>query len=420
MTTTLRLDAEPDERIPFLLNLAAALHSSGHASNRLEEVLEATSSHLGLTGQYFATPTSIFASFGTELLQRTFMIRTEPMPPDLGRLVRVIEIARAVLSGRQSPAEGTRRLVKLEHEPRGITWSSVAAFGLISGAAARFLGGGGPEILVAALVGLAVGLLAMLAGRLPSLGRVFELAAATLCSFGVAAIGATVGGVAVPITTLASLIVLVPGLTLTTAIAELATRQLTAGTTRMAGAFMTFIGIGFGVALGGRLAANAFGTAATVTPIPLPAASIWVALVVSAASFTILLRADRRDAPWIVAAAALAFIATQAGTAVLGAELGVFVGALAVGLGSNLFNRVTHRPSVVTLVPGLLTLVPGSIGFRSVLALMESQVVAGVDAAFSMVLTAVSLVAGLLAAAAIFPEEPLVPRAAEGRPADVW
>ena len=414
MASTPRLDGDPDERIPFLLNLASALHSSGHASHRLEEVLEATSNHLALTGQYFATPTSIFASFGTELLQRTFMIRTEPTPPDLGRLVRVMEIAQAVLSGAQTPAQGTRRLVQLEQSRRSTGWWQVAAFGLAAGGAASFLGGGWPEIWVAGGAGLAAGLLALVAGRVAALGRVFEMAAASLCAFGVAAIGATTGAVSVPIATLAGLIVLIPGLTLTTAIAELANRQLTAGTSRMASALMTFFGIGFGVALGGRLAAALLGPAPAVTPIPLSTAMIWPAVLVSAVSFAILLKADPRDTGWIMVAAVVAVIASQAGTSLLGPGLGVFVGALAVGVGSSLFSRLNHRPSAVTLVPGLLTLVPGSVGFRSLSALMENEVVAGVDAAFTMFLTAVSLVAGLLAAAAVFPDEPLVKSGSTG------
>jgi uncharacterized membrane protein YjjB (DUF3815 family) len=111
----------------------------------------------------------------------------------------------------------------------------------------------------------------------------------------------------------------------------------------------------------------------------------------------------------------VAFAATRLGSALLGPELGVFVGALAVGLGSNFFNRLTNRPAAVTLVPGLLTLVPGSVGFRSISALLESEVVQGIDTAFAMVLTAVSLVAGLLTAAAIYPERPLTWSAGAGR-----
>ena len=50
------------------------------------------------------------------------------------------------------------------------------------------------------------------------------------------------------------------------------------------------------------------------------------------------------------------------------------------------------------LVPGVLLLVPGSTGFRSLALLVDQQVVIGIDAAFATLLTAASLVAGLLMA----------------------
>ncbi|MFN0062509.1 MAG: threonine/serine exporter family protein [Myxococcaceae bacterium] len=91
------------------------------------------------------------------------------------------------------------------------------------------------------------------------------------------------------------------------------------------------------------------------------------------------------------------------GSLALGPELGVFIGALLLGMGSNALARLLQRPSVVTLVPGLMLLVPGSIGFRSLFSLLEQNVVAGVGAAFSMLMVAVSLVAGLLTANAVLP-----------------
>lgn len=407
MSTPPAADPAADERVPFVLELASALHEAGHATHRLEEGLDATAGRLGIRGQYFVTPTSIFASFGAGTAQQTFMIRTAPKPPDLGRLARVTAIAQAVVRGAMSLAEGRARLARVADRPPPTAPGLVVANGLAAAAAARFLGGGLPEVGMAILAGVATGLLAVASRRLPNVARVYELAAAFFCGFAMAAAGATIGGFSVSLATLAGLIVLIPGLTLTTAIAELATSHLTAGTTRMAGAFMTFIGIGFGVALGARVATMVAGAAPIVSPDPLPAIANWPALGASAVAFTILLRADWSDFGWILAAGILAFVATRAGSLLLGPELGVFVGALAVGLGSNLFNRRTERPAAITLVPGLLTLVPGSVGFRSISALLDSQVVAGIDTAFSMVFTAVSLVAGLLTAAAIYPERPL-------------
>ena len=72
-------------------------------------------------------------------------------------------------------------------------------------------------------------------------------------------------------------------------------------------------------------------------------------------------------------------------------------------MASAAFERWRHRPAPVVLVPGILLLVPGSIGYRSLSSLLERDTIAGIDTAFTMVLTAVSLVAGLLLAGVLVP-----------------
>ena len=54
-------------------------------------------------------------------------------------------------------------------------------------------------------------------------------------------------------------------------------------------------------------------------------------------------------------------------------------------------------------MPAILLLVPGSVGYRSVSALLERNVVTGVEIAFSVVLTAIALVAGVLLANVLLP-----------------
>jgi uncharacterized membrane protein YjjB (DUF3815 family) len=82
----------------------------------------------------------------------------------------------------------------------------------------------------------------------------------------------------------------------------------------------------------------------------------------------------------------------------------MFVAAFGVALASSAYERWRRRPAPVVLVPGILLLVPGSIGYRSMSSLLERNTVAGIDTAFAMVLTAVSLVAGLLIAGVVAPE----------------
>jgi uncharacterized membrane protein YjjB (DUF3815 family) len=48
---------------------------------------------------------------------------------------------------------------------------------------------------------------------------------------------------------------------------------------------------------------------------------------------------------------------------------------------SNLFARVRRQPATLTLVPAIVLLVPGSIGFRSLSAMLNRDVVPGVESA---------------------------------------
>src|SRR4029079_110295 len=59
--------------------------------------------------------------------------------------------------------------------------------------------------------------------------------------------------------TLAGVIVLVPGLTLTVAISELASRQLVSGSARLMGAVALFFAIALGVAVGSQAGAGILG-----------------------------------------------------------------------------------------------------------------------------------------------------------------
>ena len=84
------------------------------------------------------------------------------------------------------------------------------------------------------------------------------------------------------------------------------------------------------------------------------------------------------------------------------------LGALAVGLFANLVARHAKRPASLPLLPGIVLLVRGSLGFKSLLSMLEHNVLTGVETAFRMALIAVALVTGLLVAGAIVsPRRPL-------------
>lgn len=388
----------------WVMRLGRALHAAGSPSHRVEEGMELAARRLGIRGQYFSTPTALFASFGEGDAQRTYLERVAPADVDLERLSDLDELLAALADRRIDLPEASRRIDRLAGAPARYGAPATAlAFGLVSAAAAYFFRGGWPEIVAAGVLGLAIGLLSRLTARGPATARVFEPVAATLAAAATTAVATAYGGLSVFVVVLSGLIVLVPGFTLTVSMTELATRHLVAGSARFAGAGATFFGLAFGVAVGTTVAEALVGAAPALEPVAAPEWVRWPALVVAAVGLTILFRARPRDGGWVFTAGLLATEGVRLGGVLLGPQLAAFLGALLVGAAGNILARLLHRPAALLQVPGLILLVPGSLGFRSLSSLLHRDVLSGVHTAFEMTLVAIALTTGLLLAGVVVP-----------------
>jgi uncharacterized membrane protein YjjP (DUF1212 family) len=397
-----------DGRSAFVLELGRALHQHGAPAHRLESALGELSEALGLEASFFATPTALFSSFrGTERdgswSERTHLRRLEPGDVDLGTFADLDRLAQRVIAGEVDPAEATREIHELERRPSLYPrWLAVLAAALVSGSAARLFGGGAQEIALAALAGAMVSLLSRVTRLWPPLGRLFELLGAILVAM-LAAWGATLAPLASSIVILAGLIVVVPGLTLTVGVTELAQGSLVSGTSRLAGAILSLVLLGFGAALGQQLAVALGATGLDGIPSPLPGWTLPVAAALAATAFTVLLRAAPRDVPWILGCGLLTWSAAAFCAAHLGPVLAAFAGATVAGVASNAFGRLQRRPSMVTRVSSILLLVPGALGFRGVSSLLADETLRGVDTVLDVVFIAVAIVVGLLLAGSLLP-----------------
>jgi uncharacterized membrane protein YjjP (DUF1212 family) len=397
-------DEAPAE-VAFVLRLGRALHTHGYPAPLLEGSLTKVANRFGLESQFFSTPTSLFCSFGRIERQQTFLLRVEPGEVNLGILTQLHRLIGEELETGMGAALGLRRLAEIVAAPAPYPrWLTTVSHALASGGAALFLGGGFREFAIASILGLGIGVLGLLAGWWPKLKPIFEPLAAFAVALCAHLLAHAWAPASVFVVTLAGLIVLVPGFTLTVALTELATRHWASGTARLAGAAALFLTIGFGVALGGRLGTALVGPAGVAPGVVLLTWTEWVAMLLAPLSFTVLLRAELRDAGWILLTGMLAAISGRIGAQILGPELGMFLAAVVVGVASNVYSRLLSRPAAVTLVPGILLLVPGSIGFRSLASLMDKEVVLGVETLFRMAFVAISLVAGLLVASVVSPQ----------------
>lgn len=396
-------------RIAFLVELATRLHKYGASSPRLEMAISGSAHRIGLHADVWSSPTAIIISFadlaqGDEgrVASATQVIRLLPGDVNLDKLCRADEIADRVIAGELDLREGFRLLRALEiPDTRKQKTAVIASYGLSAAAIdALFLHTSWADLFVAAAVGLIIGSITILSATRPRLAVASDAICAMVATLVAIIVSAFVVPLAIKSVVLAGLIVLVPGMSLTTAVREISSQHLVSGMARMGGAMATLLKLTFGT-----VAATQICAVLHIEPrdFELPALPGWAdypALLVAAIAFAILFRAAKRDWPVVILAVIIGYVTTRLGGAISvnlpGAPFGVFLGGFLLSALANLYARYVGRPGAVVREPGILLLVPGSVGFRSVSYLLDRNASLGFDTGILLVTLLISLVAGLL------------------------
>jgi uncharacterized membrane protein YjjP (DUF1212 family) len=396
----------PDEpATELLLRFARAGHDAGYPTAELEERLLAFSDAVGLRGtQVSATPTMIDLAIGSLPRQRSYTLRVRPPTVDLDAIARLDELADDVVDGGLGVDAALTRLATIESTPLTRPWPLLlAAYGLAGAALTPILGGGWREAAAAAGVGLVAGGVALPVRGTVRAEPMVAPVAATAAGFCAASL-AQLGLVANPdVVTVAALVTLLPGVTFTLGMRELATKNPRSGLANTASALVQLFGLVFGVGIGRSIAASWFGPLAADGPSSSHFGVELLAAVAAGLVFTLTLRARYRDALLMCSATGLALGANELGAELVGREAAVFVAALTVGLVGGAVSSLLRRSALVFIVPGVFMLVPSSAGFNSLLQLITDQTVSGLTAGFDTFVTAMSIAYGLIASAAILP-----------------
>lgn len=395
-------------RIAFLLELARRLHQYGTAAPRLEGAIAGSAQRLGLAADVWSSPTAIIISFTDlshgedEVAQVTQVMRLAPGDVNLARLCEADAIADKVIAGDIELREGFRRLRDLgRKETRRAEAGVIASYGLAAASVvALLLHSSWADLITAALIGLIIGTITVLSATRPRLAVASEAISALVATVIAIVVSQFVVPLAIKSVILAGLIVLMPGMTLTTSVREISSQHLVSGVARMGGAIATLIKLTFGTVAATQLC-NAFNIEGRDYALPpLPAWTDYPALIVGAFAFAVSFRAARRDWLVVMAAVVVGYLSTRWGGALAGklpaAPFGVFLGGLIVGSLANLYARFVHRPGAVIREPGIILLVPGSTGFRSVSYLLERDNTLGMDTGLLLLTLLIALVAGLL------------------------
>ena len=391
------------QRIAFVCETASRLHSYGTTAQRLEGALVALSTRLGLDCEPWSNPTGLILSFSDPAKplgasDTTRVIRLAPGENDLHKLCEADRIAEAVAGGSMSIAQGHTALRALDRKQtvRGRA-TQLMAFALASGAVAGLWRLPWIDIATATLIGLLIGVLAQLTERRPRLKEASDALAALVAGFVAVLVANFIQPLNLNTVIIASLVVLLPGMTLTNAVNELTSQHLVSGTARFAGAIATILKLTVGSMIALTLA-QLLGLYPEVRALrPQPDWVEWTSLVLAAYAFAVLFKAPHRDYPWVMLAAICGYLISRYAGEAWGSPVGIFLSALALTAAGNAFARWMQRPGAIIRVPGIIMLVPGSASLRGLLSLVQQQDVAvGNSALLGVVNIVMALVAGLL------------------------
>jgi uncharacterized membrane protein YjjP (DUF1212 family)/uncharacterized membrane protein YjjB (DUF3815 family) len=199
------------------------------------------------------------------------------------------------------------------------------------------------------------------------------------------------------------LVTFLPGAALTLSVVELAYGDITSGASRLIAGIL-------------QVALLYFGIAAAVQLLGVPSAQIgqslalnqigWFAPPFGVAIFGLgvflFFSAPRGTLPWLLLSLYTAWFGQQIGTALFGAELGGFVGGLAMALVVLVSERLGGPPAFVAFLPAFWLLVPGATALISLTELASGSRDVGSAPIIDTAIAITAIALGVLVGAAIY------------------
>ena len=395
----------------FVVKLGRALHECGTTSERIERHLTNVTRMLGLNGNFLITPTTFTCAFWEhdELDQFIHIERVEPAENNLGRLWEIDRLVESIADKRISFSDGIEQLEQVITAPWNYSHGVNAfSWALIGGSFAALLSANPQDCIAAAVLSLILFFINHLGSRPASWKPVVTIIApfvSGVLAGGMAVLGI---GINVPFVILSSIIIFIPGLALTVALTEISVSHLISGSSRLVDAAMLLVKLFFG-AISGMAVANFLfhGDGSATAYLPLfPAWKTWPALAGLSFGLGIAFNIPHRKMLWGLLSAAIAFGAASIGEAWFGMYAGMFIGALAVGLFSNLYTRVTRGPGSILMTQGIVLLVPGSKTYMILNHWVSGEnILPGASSGNQALMVFIALIAGLLFSNALLPTQ---------------
>ena len=403
-------DHEYMEKTKFVSALGLNLIQCGATSYRIEQHLINVCELLGIHGSFFHTPTSFTFCFWKDdpTQQHIQMERIHSSDENLGRLELLDTLIERFAADELNFVEMKDEFQQVLAMPNYYSkWQECLAWVVLAGCFAALLSNNANDAIVASIVTTLIFALAQASERFPRLLNTLEIFSSLISGIVVTGIAAMGVQINVPFVILSTIIVFIPGLSLTVALSEIAQRDLVSGTSKFVHSVMTLFKLYFGAVLGVGIGTLLWSRGAGDVVYNIHTLPSWKTVPIILGLATVLLVAFNihiKQLFWCACASLIGYYVAHISGAHFGIAIGMFLGAFAVGAYANIFSHFRNTPASIVLSHGLILLVPGSKTYMILNSwITGEQMLVHSSNGNQAFLIFISLVAGLLFANALIP-----------------
>src|ERR671913_1309906 len=392
-------EAQPRELETFVVQLGAALNGSGVPVNVVEARLRRVAAAYGATdARISAFPTSLLLTMALGTSATLELPTDRSGLPRLDQTAAVDRLVATAERGEVAPTEGLRQLGEIRRLPhRFHAVVQLLGYSVMTVGLCLILDPSGKDVAVAAVLGVLVGVLRLIAQR----DRALQVLIPVLAAFAVSSVSALAiqASAAAPglRAMIAALVIFLPGAALTTAVWELTEGQMIAGSSRLVWAGVQLTLLAFGILAGVEAVGISTAEAFIGSPALLGAWAPWVGVLLFAVGVAITHSAPPKSFLALLIVLYTAWVGQFLGGLIFGGLVSGMVGALVMTPAAYLLARTRiGMPAFAMFLPGFWLLVPGALSLIGVTGRASDAASAVSDSTGAAAASVVGVVLGVL------------------------
>ena len=358
----------------FIVQLGKALHHYGVPSYKSEMFLTEVAAKKGIKASFMDLPTWINYVFYEDDEQTYNHVQSvKPGELNLGALAKTVGVANNLINDIISFEEAKEDLDEIDSTPTKYgPILQLIGFVVSAGAFSIILDTGWVSAAVAAFVGAIIFHITLLAKRYPYVRSTLEALVSFVSTIVIGLLSLWIDQINISLTILASIIVFIPGLSITTALEEITAKNLVSGTAKLFDALVSLFKQFLGVVLGLTILRLLVDIDQQPVINNVPLWMDYVAIILLALSLSSAFKIQIRDLFFCVMVGFISYFTTTL-FAFAGIFMSIFMGTMVTVAVSKLFSRLNNSPRLVFLVPGIIMLVPGSKAFLGLSSVLLDQ-----------------------------------------------